>query len=229
MRWQAVVFDLDDTLYPEREYVLSGFRAAAAWAAATYGVDEAAAVRALTTLFESGVRGNTFDLWRTGLNLPSESVSGMIRGYREHMPSLRPFPEVEPLLTRLRPHVKTGVVSDGWAAVQRRKLAALALEKRFDAVVCSDELGGRAFWKPSTAPFEAVLQQLGVAPSQAVYCADNCAKDFFGARALGMSTVRVVRAGAEYFSVQPEGPDWAPDLEIDSLAALGDLVFGGGE
>ena len=35
----VLVFDLDDTLYPEREFALSGFRAAGRWAAAELGVE----------------------------------------------------------------------------------------------------------------------------------------------------------------------------------------------
>jgi FMN phosphatase YigB (HAD superfamily) len=35
--WQGIVFDLDDTLYPERGYVLSGFKAVASCAEARLG------------------------------------------------------------------------------------------------------------------------------------------------------------------------------------------------
>lgn len=34
----TIVLDLDDTLYPERDYVLSGFQAADAWVKARYDV-----------------------------------------------------------------------------------------------------------------------------------------------------------------------------------------------
>jgi putative hydrolase of the HAD superfamily len=224
MRWQAVVFDLDDTLFPERSYVLSGFRAVAEHAAASHGADAVKGYAELVRLFESGVRAHTFDLWTETIGLPRTSVADFVRVYRDHVPQLQPFPEAEGLLRELKGRVKIGLVSDGWSAVQRGKLEALGLASYFDAVVFSDDLGGRAFWKPSTAPFEAVLAQLGVPPPQAVYVADNCAKDFFGARSLGMSTIHILRSGAEYAHVRPSGPDWAADETVDSLAGAGKLM-----
>ena len=36
--YEAIIFDLDDTLYPERAYVLSGFHAVAVWGKTHLGV-----------------------------------------------------------------------------------------------------------------------------------------------------------------------------------------------
>ncbi len=51
----SVVFDVDDTLYLERDYARGGFEAAAAHARARFGVDDFA-TRAWA-LFEQGLRG----------------------------------------------------------------------------------------------------------------------------------------------------------------------------
>ncbi len=56
---RAVVFDLDDTLYPERAYVLSGFHAVAAWAEEQLKIPRRLGFAELRQLFEDGVRGNT--------------------------------------------------------------------------------------------------------------------------------------------------------------------------
>jgi putative hydrolase of the HAD superfamily len=57
--FRALVFDLDDTLYPERDFVLSGFQAVSGWLRLQGGV-EGFYDRALAT-FERGVRGRIFD------------------------------------------------------------------------------------------------------------------------------------------------------------------------
>jgi len=62
-RWRAVVLDLDDTLYPEAAYVRSGFRAVAGRAEGTLGIPAPEGERELVSLFEAGVRGDTFDRW----------------------------------------------------------------------------------------------------------------------------------------------------------------------
>ena len=55
-KWRAIVFDLDDTLYPERDYVLSGFRAIARWAAEHLRIPAEDGYRELAELFAAGVR-----------------------------------------------------------------------------------------------------------------------------------------------------------------------------
>ena len=56
---RVVVFDLDDTLFPERQYVLSGFRAVDAWLREAKGLD--GFYDRATALLDAGSRGNIFD------------------------------------------------------------------------------------------------------------------------------------------------------------------------
>lgn len=219
LRWQALIFDLDDTLYPERAFVLSGLRAVAVWLAGGDLPVQEQCFQELAALYESGVRGNTFDRWLAGRGRPAALAPQMVQVYREHRPDIQPFPGVPDLLARLRPRCRLGLVSDGYLAVQQRKLAALSLAGYFDAVVFSDAWG-RAAWKPSTRPFEAALAQLDVAAAGAVYVADNASKDFLGARQLGMATIWLRRPGGEYAHLAPPTPAHAPDLTITSLDEL---------
>jgi putative hydrolase of the HAD superfamily len=220
--WQAIIFDLDDTLYPERDYVLSGFRAVAQWAASHAAIPADTGYASLHELFAQGVRGDTFNRWAAmhGHD-PATLVPECVRAYREHQPALTPFAGVPALLASLRQHYKLGLVSDGYLGVQRRKLAGLQLAASFDAVVFSDELG-RAAWKPSPQPFEEVARRLGIAPSAAVYVADNPAKDFLGARRAGMASIWLRRPGGEYTHLDPATPAHAPDLTVATLPELAD-------
>jgi putative hydrolase of the HAD superfamily len=217
---QAVIFDLDDTLYSERDYVRSGFRAVAEWCAANLGIPASSGYAELESLFERGVRQETFDQWLGSRNAASpERVAQLVRVYREHEPAIRSFPEAAPLLQCLRTGHRLGLLSDGWLAVQRRKLSALGLAQHFDAIVFSDELG-RELWKPHTRPFEVILQKLGCSAGEAVYVGDNPAKDFLGARRAGLATIWVRRSGAFYTGHIPATPEHAADLTIPSLDGL---------
>lgn len=223
-KWQAIVFDLDDTLYPERDFVLSGFRAVAQWAETHLGIQYDQGYAKLFALYESGVRGDTFDRWLAMQGLTDAALTPeLVRVYRQHSPSLTPFPETSDLLVRLHRRYRLGLVSDGYLDVQRRKLTALGLELYFDAIVFSDEWGREA-WKPSIKPFQVVLQQLGVAASSAIYVADNPLKDFLGARQVGMFTVRIQRPGGEYAHLTPPTPQHAPDQTINRLTELERLL-----
>lgn len=218
--WHAVIFDLDDTLYPERQYVLSGFRAVAAWAEAQLAIPAAEGFAELRQLFDCGVRGDTYNRWLAARGLLSETyVAEMVRVYRQHPPTLTPFAEVPALVSALRKRYRLGLVSDGYLAVQQRKLAALGLVDHLDAAVFSDTWG-RAAWKPSEQPFRAVLSQLGVDASRALYVADNPIKDFLGARRIGMGTVRVRWPEGEYAHLEPPTADHAADVTCASLSEL---------
>ena len=223
---QAIVFDLDDTLYPERAYVLSGFQAVAAWAEECLGIPVAQGFAELRRLFDDGVRGDTFNRWLESHGFQPDSwVPQMVQIYREHNPHIEPYPEVPELLQRLRPRYRLGLVTDGYAEVQKRKLAALGLTSCFDVLVFSDEWGREA-WKPNSRPFEIALQRLGVTGPEAVYVADNPTKDFLGARQAGMWTVRVRRPDGLYSHLEPPSPEHAPDVEIETLSDLETSLMG---
>lgn len=223
-RWQAIVFDLDDTLYPERDYVFSGFRAVAGWAEAHLGIPAVQGLAELKRLFEAGVRGDTFNRWLAAHGLaPDSLVPQLVQVYREHEPTLVPFPEVPDLLNSLRQRYRLGLVSDGYLAVQQRKLAALDLAHHFDAIVFSDVWGPEA-WKPNAKPFEAILQQLAADADKSVYVADNPTKDFLGARQAGMFTVRIRRPNGEYTHLGPPTAQHAPHWTIASLSKLEPVI-----
>jgi putative hydrolase of the HAD superfamily len=220
-RWRAVVFDLDDTLYPERDYVLSGLEAVAAWAESRLGTPAVQNLTELRTLFERGVRGTVFNVWLDAHGLRDQRlVTDLVQIYRTHRPTISPFPEVPALLTSLRQRCLLGLVSDGFGTVQRQKLTALRLQEHFAAVVFSDDLGPHA-WKPNPEPLVRVLQDLGgIDPWHSIYVADNPAKDFIAARRAGMASIRVRRRDGEYSHLEPSTAEHEPNLTVSSLQAL---------
>jgi putative hydrolase of the HAD superfamily len=219
--WQAVIFDLDDTLYPERDYILGGMRAVAAWAESQLGIPAERGFSELEALFEQGVRGNTFNLWIEARGQDAEAlVTAMIDVYRTHEPKLQLFPEVPTLLASLRRQYRLGLVTDGYVDVQRRKLLAVGAEQYFDVIVLSDELG-RDAWKPSPLPLLTALHRLGgIDPERSVYVADNPAKDFIAARRARLASIRVRRLNGEYSHLDPRTAEHEPDLTLSSLHNL---------
>jgi putative hydrolase of the HAD superfamily len=217
---KAVLFDLDDTLYPESAYVLSGFSAVAQYLGEAYGVDIVDAYSRLACAFERGIRGNTFNLVLSDLGLSTHVglVQHLVEVYRTHDPEIALHPDAARALSFLRSHVPLGLLTDGYAAVQRRKVKALGIEPFFDAIIYSDDLG-RAHWKPSIVPFQHLLCRLGIEPNRAVYIGDNPSKDFIGARTLGITTIRIVRSGAEHCHTFP-APGFEPDYDLMTLDNL---------
>lgn len=225
-KWQAVIFDLDDTLYPERDYVLSGFRSVAIWAETRLGIPAAPGFAELERLFDQGVRGKTFDLWLASHHLEANRIiPELVQVYRNHEPNLAPLPEVAALLSSLKNTYQLGLLSDGYLEVQQRKLYALRLTHYFDAVVFSDEWG-RDAWKPAVKPFAEILARLRTEAGASIYVGDNPTKDFLGARELGMFTIWVKLPEGLYTALEPPTPAHAPDLTLESLVELKPFLDG---
>jgi putative hydrolase of the HAD superfamily len=218
-KWQAIVFDMDDTLYPEHTYVLSGFAAVAAWAEHQLGIPRAQGYAELHQFFTQGIRGTTFNQWLAAHGKSEERIPELVQVYRDHEPTIQPFPGIEALLQRLRQSYKLGMVSDGYLGVQQRKLNALGLARYLDAVVFSDEWG-RSAWKPSVVPFQAIQERLGTDIAQTIYIGDNPKKDFLGARQLGMHTIWFRLPDSEYGHLQPPTAEHAPHVIVSDLEAL---------
>ena len=92
------VFDLDDTLYLERDYVLSGFRAVGRWLPSNCGwsdFDAIAFSERCCELFRSGQRGNIFDLAlqqetsNSRLVWQRPVINDLVHAYRSHRPTIR--------------------------------------------------------------------------------------------------------------------------------------------
>ena len=220
----AALFDLDDTLYPERSFVDGGFRSVGRFLGRLTGRSPASIARHLAALHERDGRGRLFDTLLAELDQPSDPdlVLAALQVYRTHRPRLAPFPAVVDALRRLRAAgIATGLVSDGLSAVQHRKLAALrGVAGQIDVVVMTDELGpGHA--KPSATPFRVACRLLEVEPAQAVYVANDPRKDFIGAREAGLATIRTGRlpdeGGGAVVSVA-DGVD--ADLIVDAFADI---------
>jgi putative hydrolase of the HAD superfamily len=221
---KTIIFDLDDTLYLEKDFILSGFRAVSDWAAENLGIATEKGYQDLANLYHQGVRNNTFDLWLSSYQIKQQDIPAkLIEVYRTHIPDIEPLSDTIGLLRNIVSKYKIGLVSDGYLEVQRRKWSALKLDPFFDAVVFSDQLG-RKCWKPSVAPFDLVLEKLNSNPAHSVYIGDNATKDFLGARQIGMYTIQIKRQDAEYGRVEPPTPDHAPHEIIYSLMELMDYL-----
>ena len=119
---KAIVFDLDDTLYPERQYALSGFSAVADWAESTVGISRERGYSELVAYFEDGVRGDTFNRWLEAHGIEPELwMPEMVKCYRDHSPSLEPYPETHSVLRSLRGRYRLGLITQGHGPGQRHQ------------------------------------------------------------------------------------------------------------
>lgn len=212
---RAVCFDLDDTLFDYHDYARAGLRAAAD--RLEERTDRSHLDELERLYFDDSVTEGTFDHLVERNDLDPDLVDGLVEAFHEPTTPLDPYPETECVLDRLEDRYDLGVVTDGRGG--REKLDRLGIDDYFDAVVVTPEFGGS---KHGRAAFDAVLSTLGCDPGATVYVGDDPRVDFRIPNDLGMGTVRLRRG--RYADLDPEGDDAAPDVEIETLAGLPELL-----
>lgn len=217
-RSPVVVFDLDDTLYPEADFVRSGFAAAGAAFEAETG--EAGLAAACEALFHAGERSRVFDraLAARAPALAADWTQRLVEVYRGHAPQIALAPDAARWLGAQPLTRAIGLVTDGESKTQRAKIAALGLGRLVREIVCTGDWG-RAYWKPHPRAFEEIERRFGFDPGGYVYVADNPLKDFVTPRRRGWLTIQVARP-ERVRRVHPPDADHAADAVIASLDEL---------
>ncbi|MCH5166002.1 MAG: HAD-IA family hydrolase [Clostridiales bacterium] len=218
MNIKAVVFDLDDTLFPERDYAASGFNAVSEILNNKYGIPDSRAE--LNSLFDDSPIG-VFDRFATLHSdiITADVVKELVSTYRNHTPQLTLSQDIKTALVNLRKSgYKLGIITDGRPIGQRKKIDALGLNALVDEIIITDELGGKEFRKPDPRAFKKMSEALGVALAQMLYVGDNPQKDFAVKKELPIRTVRVM-TNSMY-----KNSDYAcgikPDYIVDDIQSI---------
>jgi putative hydrolase of the HAD superfamily len=209
---RAVLFDLDDTLYPFAQFLMSGFRAVAARVHQVWGHDPAAALDVLTAASASD-RGREIDVLAARLSLPAGAAAPLIHHFQTHAPALHLSTGAASVLAALRASWRVGIVTNGRSDIQARKIAALGLPPLVDAIVLAADHGSGC-GKPEPAPFLHACLALGVTPAHTVFVGDDLRCDIAGARAVGMKTIWLPAAP------RPEPAPACADLVLSVLAEV---------
>lgn len=181
---KAIVFDMDDTLYGEKEYVRSGYRKIAQLIPQVENAAEK-----LWKLFEEKKPAIDELFKQEGLD-SEELKKECLRAYRYQEPDIHFYSGVEQMLKDLRKEgYLLGVITDGRPEGQRAKIKALGLEKLVDHIVVTDEFGGIEYRKPNPIAFKTMKEKLDVEYSQMCYIGDNIKKDFIAPQQLGMKSI----------------------------------------
>jgi putative hydrolase of the HAD superfamily len=190
---RALIFDLDDTLYPEADFLAGGFMAVAEHLSARNGASRAEIHAAMMDASRRLGRRAAMDAALERYPMPGLEISELVEVYRRHKPRIVMFPGYAGLLRDFRARYRIGIVTDGTPSVQRAKCVALHLDEAVDHIVYTWE-NGREREKPHPFPFRQMLDALHAGAEETLCVGDSLEKDVRGARASGMKCVRVQAA-----------------------------------
>lgn len=198
-----IVTDLDDTLYPEIEFVYSGFREVCDYLSDTFQIEPKASYQIMLDELAANGRGKIFDtvLEKYRLNTVANRKK-CLSVYRSHKPKLELYPEAERFIKRFSMYRKY-IITDGNVRVQRNKINALNLQKHFVKTIPTYQYGLQ-YSKPSVFCFEKILVWEGQKdPGQLVYIGDNPKKDFVSLNKIGAKTIRVLTGEFRSLKAEP--------------------------
>lgn len=170
------VFDLDDTLYPEADYLESGIRAVILEIKKKYNIE----IKNIAQLSKEK------DLWGVvcqKIGLPISAKDSFIWSYRLHTPTISLKKSTQEVIEYLKKESSgIAILTDGRSYSQREKLVALGIAD-IPAYI-SEEFQSE---KPAALRYEIIEKRH---PAQRyVYIGDNPKKDFLAPNQLGWITI----------------------------------------
>lgn len=108
---------------------------------------------------------------------------------------------------------KKGLVTNGPKDIQWGKIRKIGVEKHFDTIVVSGEVGKS---KPNSEIFEIALNSLDSNANECIYVGDVPKSDVLGAKNAGLVSTLINRNG--------DPPDIKPDYEIKDLREIYGII-----
>ncbi|WP_296386897.1 HAD family hydrolase [Winogradskyella sp.] len=184
----VVVFDLDDTLYNEIEFLKSAYRHIA---------------KKMDTENWKPLYSVMLSLYRSEQNVfnflvkkYSVDIKVLIEMYRNHIPDIELFDGVLEVMNSIKSNNgQLAIITDGRVKTQSAKLKALGIENLFDKIIISETLGTE---KPNEANYKAI--ETSLIGSEYYYIADNLKKDFVTPNILGWATIGLIDNGLNIHS-----------------------------
>ena len=193
MKFAAVAFDLDGTLYPDFRlflrlipFIIKENRLLLAMGKARKKLRNSGSYEG--DFYETQARLMAEILERSAQEIKELTERLIYRGWEQHFKKIKLFPHIKETLELFRSKgLKLGLLSD---FPPEKKLEYLGLNKYWDAVVCS-EVSGRL--KPDPLPFLDLARNMDIEPGQILYVGNSLSYDVAGAGSAGMSTALIQR------------------------------------
>lgn len=221
-RLQAILFDLDDTLWPIAPVIARAELSWHAWladhaprVAAQFSIDALRQHRLALLERRPELAVDLAGLRRLGLQAAfaqagedSRHIDGAMRHFLAARNDVTLFDDVAPTLAWCGQRLRLGVITNGNA-----DLEVIGLDHHFHTTLASARFGSA---KPDPAIFHAACAAMEVAPAQALYVGDDLRLDVQGAQRAGLRAVWINRAGGDAHLAA----GIAPDAVCASFSAL---------
>lgn len=208
-----IVFDLDDTLYKEIDFVRSAYSNINRYINFTYNLDFSNNIKMCV---EDGI--NFFDFINSKLpKNKSLSIDKYLELYRFHYPDISLSDDTTIFLEKIfRHNIDFSIITDGRSISQRNKIKALGLHDLAKNIIISEETG---FEKPHLHNFQ-LLERI-LPDKKLIYIADNTSKDFLAPNFLNWDTICLIDNGQNIHTQDFNlDIDFLPKIKVKFLSEI---------
>jgi 2-haloalkanoic acid dehalogenase type II len=223
---KAILFDLDDTLWPIVPVIRKAEQTLHAWleqhvpaVTSQWSIDSLRARRMVLMAENPHFQIDLWALRHAGLteafiacDADHRMVDDAMAVFAHARNAVTPFDDVVPGLQRLGARVRLGSISNGFADLQ-----AIGLAQHFSVSLAAHSFGSA---KPDPAIFHAACDALAVHPSEAAYAGDDLQLDVVAAQNAGLRAIWINR----FDRTLP--PDIWPDAVCTSLSEIDHWLAG---
>ena len=205
-----IVFDLDDTLYKEIEFVKSAYDYISNYIESRYNLDLSSDVQGCID-----DRISFFDIIKSRLKRnESFSIEKYLELYRYHYPDISLSDDVNEFLDNIsKKNIDFSIITDGRSISQNNKINALGLNHRAKTIIISEETG---YEKPHVHNFKII--EHAYPDKKLLYIADNTSKDFIAPNSLKWDTVCLLNNGQNIHEQNFDlNQDYLPKFKVNSF------------
>lgn len=220
---KAVIFDLDDTLYPQKEYSRQCLLATSDYISGLSGVDVKLIKKTLNEILDkNGIEYKyAFNDLFTAIGFDGvPHLKKILELFGACQPKLQLFDNVFEVLTSLKDAYRLALLTDGYEKVQHFKVRELGLNNFFEEILVTFTLGEENR-KPSVMPYQIMLEKLGLEPFECVYVGNDPNRDFLACKKIGMKSLRINQGDYKDLFL---GRDYDADFCIDNILGIMDLI-----
>ncbi len=210
-----IVFDLDEVLYDEKTYVISGFRTVSEFLEKDEAIPKKIIFEYLKRRLKNCRERIFNDLLDNFRIYSQKNLKKCISVYRTHTPKIKLYSDAKDCLKRLK-NYPLYIVTDGNKIVQKNKIKALNLENHVKKTILTSNYGLRNS-KPSTFCFQKICDMEKTSPTNLVYIGDDPHKDFVGLKREGFKTIRLFKGR---FKNERLSKEFEADYKIKSLKEI---------
>ena len=215
---KIIVFDLDDTLYKEIDFLQSAYRFISGRIEKLFGVTGLYEKMLLWYEEEKDVFQQVIENYH--LPMHKEKLKQM---YREHEPIITLDTETEMVLERLgqHPNCTMGIITDGRVVSQMNKIYSLGLLRfiKRDNILISESHGHQ---KPDEYAFRKMEQMYN--GCDYIYVGDNPSKDFLAPNQLGWKTIMLKDDGRNIHKQETVSKEYLPLIIVEKIGMILDVI-----